>query len=265
MNQVTLTASGFPRLIHQIWLNFSGDPLLNDRPPPAKYSKTMGSWISNPRWVRCVWGDSGSRAFLRQFFPLFAARWERYKQPVLKVDSLRFFLLLHYGGIYSDTDVECLCDLDWFADMYLSDPRLAFFARGDTESPTNFLFGAVPEHPLILKICRALYLTPDSPWNLARSGIAPLILTGPLFVQNQIGAHKEYSKKFYGSVSDTILLPAWSVRVRHRPKTPHQLFDHRGNTEWVTGPGIVWDCVRGVALLGICILLIWALCRPRRS
>ena len=55
-----------------------------------------------------MWTEEASREFLSTYFPWFLETYDGYPYPVQRVDTVKYFLLLHYGGIYLDMDnVRC--------------------------------------------------------------------------------------------------------------------------------------------------------------
>lgn len=51
-----------------------------------------------------MWTESSSLDFIATNYPWFLSTYEGYQFPVQRVDSLRYFLMLKFGGIYIDLD-----------------------------------------------------------------------------------------------------------------------------------------------------------------
>jgi hypothetical protein len=45
-----------------------------------------------------------ARTFIATHYPWFLETFEGYKYPIQRADSIRYFVLYHYGGIYIDLD-----------------------------------------------------------------------------------------------------------------------------------------------------------------
>jgi mannosyltransferase OCH1-like enzyme len=45
-----------------------------------------------------------ARSFIATHYPWFLATFEGYTYPIQRADSIRYFVLYHYGGIYIDLD-----------------------------------------------------------------------------------------------------------------------------------------------------------------
>ncbi len=71
-----------------------------------------------------LWTEKASRDFIELEYPWFLKTYDRYSFPVQRVDAVRYFLLLHYGGIYIDLD-----------NVRASDPILYFVPRLGDPSP----------------------------------------------------------------------------------------------------------------------------------
>ncbi len=72
-----------------------------------------------PPWQ--LWTEKASRDFIELEYPWFLKTYDRYSFPVQRVDAVRYFLLLHYGGIYIDLDNvrisdPLLCSVSGLAD-----------------------------------------------------------------------------------------------------------------------------------------------------
>lgn len=45
-----------------------------------------------------------SRDFIATEYPWFLSTYDSYSFPIQRVDTVRYFILRHYGGIYMDLD-----------------------------------------------------------------------------------------------------------------------------------------------------------------
>lgn len=98
--------SRIPKIIHQIWL---GSPI------PEKFAKLAESWKKfHPDWEYKLWTDADIPNLHLQHEDKFYLT-HNYGQ---KSDILRHELLFKFGGLYVDTDFECLKPFDDL--MYLT-------------------------------------------------------------------------------------------------------------------------------------------------
>jgi len=126
-----------PPIIHFIWL---GSPL------PPRCRDMIQTWCRHhPTWQVRLWTGADVEGFGMQN----RAAFDKARNYGEKADIWRYEILLRYGGLYADTDFECLKSFDqihkscrFYAGLgYRPDPLLY-----------NGLIGAVPGHP-IMKLC----------------------------------------------------------------------------------------------------------------
>lgn len=120
-----------PKKIHQIWL---GGPV------PDVYKKYMDSWKTmHPDWEYKLWTDKDNIQIKAK--RLFVSA----HNPAMKSDIMRYEILRQFGGLYVDTDFECLKPFD---DLMFLD----FFAGISYDSVLqlyNGLIASVPNHPIM--------------------------------------------------------------------------------------------------------------------
>ena len=94
-------------MFHHVWFTWKSKTI------PAHYAAYRESCRRlHPTYKFNLWTDSDNRDFLLANYPWFVPYYDSYDQPVKMSDAVRFFLLYHYGGIYTDLDVLCLKPLD---------------------------------------------------------------------------------------------------------------------------------------------------------
>jgi inositol phosphorylceramide mannosyltransferase catalytic subunit len=147
-----------PKIIHQIWLGSEF---------PKSYVRWQKSWTKfNSDWEYKLWRDEEASKFDFAGKELF----EKTSNPGAKSDILRYFILKTFGGVYVDTDFECLRsfnDLNERFDFYTG---LIY-----SEKPylANGLIGCIPNHPIINLICESI----SEPYNEQTTSI--LDFSGP--------------------------------------------------------------------------------------
>jgi mannosyltransferase OCH1-like enzyme len=127
-----------PKIIHQIWL---GSPF------PDKYRPWQETWKKfHPGWEYRLWTDREAEKL-----ELINRRaYDETKNFGAKADILRLEIIHKFGGLYADTDFECLKSFEEFhrvADFYVGTIELE---NGEPVLLTS-LFGAIPKHPIIKK------------------------------------------------------------------------------------------------------------------
>jgi inositol phosphorylceramide mannosyltransferase catalytic subunit len=119
-----------PRIIHRIWLGPGAMP-----PDFERYGETWRR--HHPDWEMRLWTDE-TMPELRH-----PDAFERCRNHGERSDLLRYELLTRLGGVYVDTDMECLRSIEPLVDV----PALV----GETRPGKlgNAVLGSVPAHPAI--------------------------------------------------------------------------------------------------------------------
>lgn len=64
-----------------------------------------------------LWTNEKSRDFIAAEYPWFLETFDGYKYPIQRADSIRYFVLAHYGGTYIDLDDVCI-SLAWDCNQF---------------------------------------------------------------------------------------------------------------------------------------------------
>ncbi|EGW32852.1 uncharacterized protein SPAPADRAFT_60194 [Spathaspora passalidarum NRRL Y-27907] len=143
-----------------------------------------------------LWTDAKARQFISEEFPWFLKTWDSYPYPIQRADAIRYFALVHYGGIYIDLDDGCERKLD----PLLTVP--AFVRKTVPTGISNDVMGSVPNHPFFLKVLESLK-------TYQRNWLVPYITimfsTGPLFLSVMWKQYKRWGVPEAGKVR--ILMP----------------------------------------------------------
>lgn len=96
-NNEKTTKPVIPKLIHQIWLG--------DKKLPKSCIPWMKSWKKfNPDWEYKFWDEENIRELNINDFDVYSKK----INPGYRSDILRYIILKKFGGLYADTDFECL-------------------------------------------------------------------------------------------------------------------------------------------------------------
>jgi inositol phosphorylceramide mannosyltransferase catalytic subunit len=127
-----------PKIIHRVWLG--------DAQMPEAYVRFGESWQSNhPDWEMRLWTTD-------DLPPLTCpAGFERCRNFGEASDVLRYEVLSRDGGVYVDTDVECLRSIE-----PLIGDATAFAAYARPGVIGSAVVGSVPGHPAIDKMLAAV-------------------------------------------------------------------------------------------------------------
>lgn len=122
-------SSAIPRVFHWVWLGGA-------QIPPEHVAWMEGWHALHPGWSRHVWRD-GDIPPLRNQAAFDAARsWAQ------KADIVRYELLLDHGGVYLDTDMQCLRNIE-----PLLDGATAVVGLERDRLLGNSVLAASPGHP----------------------------------------------------------------------------------------------------------------------
>ena len=87
-----------PKIIHQTYINES---------IPEVWQEPQKSCIElHKDWEYKLWTDALSREFIATEYPWFLETFDNYEYPIQRADSIRYFVLAHFGGVYIDMDDE---------------------------------------------------------------------------------------------------------------------------------------------------------------
>ncbi|KAF3482493.1 mannosyl phosphorylinositol ceramide synthase SUR1 [Arthroderma uncinatum] len=126
-----------------------------------------------PEYTHYFWTDETARQFIETKFPWFLPTYDGYRYGIQRVDSLRYFLLWHYGGVYLDLDVGCRRDIRPLLEYPALLPRTWPFGV------SNDVMASSPGHPLMIKA--ALSLHEHNVWYISKY-ITVFFTTGPMFL-----------------------------------------------------------------------------------
>ncbi|EAQ86333.1 hypothetical protein CHGG_07586 [Chaetomium globosum CBS 148.51] len=146
-----------PKLVHHVFHNWRvpGNDTL-----PADWAEIRQNCMNlNPDFDFKLWTEKASRDFIEAEYPWFLRTYDGYRYPVQRVDAVRYFIMLFYGGIYMDLDNGCKTDLTPL--LYYP----AWVTDGGRGALSNNILGARPNHPFWHRMTLSL-LTYDWKWPL---------------------------------------------------------------------------------------------------
>jgi mannosyltransferase OCH1-like enzyme len=127
-----------PCLFHQIWVG--------PKPFPVEFAAFQETWRRHhPDWELRFWTEENLPTDLRN-----PACYERDRVPAERSDLIRLEVLARFGGVYVDTDFECLRPLG----ELLHDVSFFTASLKDDIRVNNAIFGSEPGHPLLEQAIR---------------------------------------------------------------------------------------------------------------
>jgi len=134
-----------PKKIHQIWLG--------DKKPPKRCLPWMKSWQKlNPDWEYQLWDEERIKQLKIKDFNVYSKK----INPGYRSDILRYIILSKYGGLYVDTDFECLKSIPSNILKYKFIAGLMF---GSRPCIGNSILFSSPNYMLLKRILNKIKLT----------------------------------------------------------------------------------------------------------
>jgi hypothetical protein len=203
-----------PRVIHQIWIG--PDPL------PDAHRRWIETWRAHhPEWEHRLWTEENLPED-----PIRPEVLERLRAPVERTDILRLEILFRHGGVYVDTDVECLRPID---DVLAGHDFVGVCLRPGRM--TNTFIASVPAHPLVeraLREARPLEVY----WTLTAQPDALKEVAGPALLRRLVADYPDVEL-----LEPPLLFPqndderAHAIGVHHLARTWHNLTAMRAAME----------------------------------
>jgi mannosyltransferase OCH1-like enzyme len=109
------------KIIHQVWFGI----IPNRRDAKKAYKslqKYRDSWLTqNPKWVYFCWNLKNCRELIKSFYPQHIELYDSYSYHIQRCDTVRYFILHRYGGLYADMDYFCNASWDKVIEEYPKD------------------------------------------------------------------------------------------------------------------------------------------------
>ncbi len=146
-----------PRILHHVWVG--PDPM------PQEYVGYRESWRRHhPGWEMRLWTEENLPTDLNR-----KEAYERLRKPAERADIIRLEVLLRFGGLYADTDFECLRSIEPLLE------GIEFCAAAIKQGRvSNALIGARPGHPILERAISEL--RPRTEYGYDKSGTGPFLL-----------------------------------------------------------------------------------------
>ena len=169
------------KIIHQVWFG----TIPNKRSAKKTYDKLKryrDSWkIKNPDWCHIEWNKDMCVDLIKNLFPEHEEMFKKYDYEIQRCDTIRYFILYRYGGLYADMDYYC--NRPW--DEVLRDYPGNFYlvqtpnrTSKTQEYVSNSLMYSKPNHPFWRYLFLELEKNYKSPIYYTRH-MAIMFSTGP--------------------------------------------------------------------------------------
>jgi hypothetical protein len=154
-----------PKIFHRVWLG--------GKPMPFYFQKWGESWLKkHPGWTMKLWTEREIQHFTNvDVLP-------KCSTLAMRSDVVRYEVLYREGGVYLDTDMECLKNIG----ILLQETEFfACWQRPDLNVLSNAIFGASKSHKILQSLtwgCRTEFR--PEPWNaMGPTYFTPKVLGQP--------------------------------------------------------------------------------------
>ncbi|CCD25113.1 mannosylinositol phosphorylceramide synthase catalytic subunit SUR1 NDAI_0E02960 [Naumovozyma dairenensis CBS 421] len=171
----------------------------------------------HPDYEYILWTDEMALDFIKENYHWFLPTFKNYKYPIQRADAIRYFILLHYGGVYIDLDDGCERRLD----PLLTAP--VFLRKTSPIGVSNDVMGSVPRHPFFLRAIKSLEHYNKS-WYIPYMTI--MSSTGPLFISIVWKQYKRWTKQ---SIVDNVIR---IIQPDDYKMTSHSFFSISKGSSW---------------------------------
>jgi len=222
-NVTVSNVTNFKRIIHQSWKSKTQFPM-----PQAKWIETWKTCF--PTYEYKLWDDTDNRKFIVDYYPWFLETYDSFRSNIHRADSLRYFYLFHYGGIYTDIDTECVQPFDHLIKPYniVLGAMTCVSCYSDLlpegHIQNSFMY-SVPSHPFWLELIFEIMKRAASPTHLSTEH-----LTGPHALMDAIKTYRKRNLRDIKIYKPEIFNP---ISWINRTMQPCKQFAKMNKTDWL--------------------------------
>ena len=187
------------KIIHQIW--FGNIP--NKKEAKKTYEKLIKyqkTWIiNNPSWYYMLWNIPLTNNLVKEFYKHHESMYKNYPYQIQRCDTVRYFILHRYGGLYADMDYICYKSWDtvvndYKKDLYLVETPNKFF--NDLQVSNSLMFSK-PRHVFWDSLFIELEKNQSAPIYYSRH-LTIMFTTGPGIINRVFDHYKtRYNLNYY--------------------------------------------------------------------
>jgi mannosyltransferase OCH1-like enzyme len=165
----------FPKIIHQIYGFW-------DKKIPKHIQSRIDNWKRlHPDYKYYLWDKKKSREFIKTKYNWFLKLYDSYEYQIQRADAIRYFILYHYGGIYSDIDLEPIKPLDDLLDKY-KNKNCILYKSSNSDLLTNDFIISKPKNKFWKKVWHELIINHN--FNSFSKHLTVMYTTGPLLIDS---------------------------------------------------------------------------------
>jgi len=187
-----------PKIIHQVWSD-------KYKPLPSFCTTLAETWKDkHPDWTYILWNDKMMDELVRCEYPQYYDLYNNFTFDIQRWDVIRFLILKKMGGLYIDTDYECLENIEiLIADVNFAiglDPESHYHIVNYPYILNHALMASVQNHPFLDRVIYEIF-TKKTFWATPANKV-PYVLetTGPRMMSQL------YDSLSHDEKSDILLL-----------------------------------------------------------
>jgi len=199
----------FPKIIHQVYGFW-------DSKIPRKIQSRMDTWKKfHPDYEHKLWDKKTSRNFIKEHYAWFLPVYDSYWYAIQRADAIRYFFLYHYGGLYSDIDLEPLKCITPLLEKH-KNKGCILYRSPNSELLTNDFMVSKARNPFWKKVWYELLV--NNNFKSVSKHLTVMHTTGPLLLdsafENMIYRRKKYvyviHAKYINSCDIAAKKPCWN-------------------------------------------------------
>ena len=174
--------SVLPLNIHQVHYNITHKDMSLD------IKEAQQSWPRlNKEFNYTLWNESMVEKLLREEYPHLIDLYNSYSRWIHKVDMARYLIVHQYGGIYADTDIECVKNM---LEVYMTFPvntGVVMYYTSPFGVSNDFII-AKQKHPFMTAVIRGL--SSSNRWYVLPF-LTEMFSTGPIYLSARFWTFKD--------------------------------------------------------------------------
>ena len=213
-----------PKKIHQIWIG--------PKKIPYKYKIWAETWKKcNPEWEYILWDEKMINDFCLKNQEVYQAN----KNPGLKSDIARYEILNRFGGLYVDTDFECLKKIP---DFFLKYEFVSSIGFDYYPTILNGMFLSVPNSIILKKLINSINTNSINMLNEKNDPYEIMRITGPYAFTKTIMSLDLEAKNKYLILPSNIFYPYPNFMISSKIKkkdfiTDESIAIHHWGMSWM--------------------------------
>lgn len=169
------------KIIHQVYLGFD-NPIM-----PEDWKRNHEKWKElHPDYTFMLWDMQSCVELIKEIAPSFLEVFQQYPANVQRADAVRPFILLKYGGIYTDLDTYPNLNVQPLVDVYFSVPdvEVAVAPSANTNTASNWFMMSKPQSMFWVSVIKEMYARRNNFYFT--NHLRVMTTTGPNLIQDCI-------------------------------------------------------------------------------